>query len=468
MLFQYDAKLLGEYDVVVAGGGPAGFGAGIAAARGGLKTLLIEATGCIGGVSTSGNLPFYLGAYNGSIPYPQMIAQGLKYEDLPRPRRAVRGIFDLFINEVKNELHGGCGPVDIPQTDKYPGLSRLSCHDEFTFDIEVGKRVYDQMAMKYGLNLQYYTQVIQADMEDNKVKGIYVMCKEGICYIKCKAIIDCTGDADVVARAGYETYKGDKETGEMCGVGFVAHMENVDPAPLEQYLNEGNDPWFTERAGGLIIFPMVQDGVFMINGGTSRKSIDGTSIKDLTEMALWGRQNAKYLEQEVFRKHMPGGENARLRSTATTPGVRETRRIVAEYILTEEDLLNGVNFEDTIALAGRHFDLGRGNGALKKGKTCAERGQGFANSHRVMLGVSPIPYRCLIPKGSDDIIVAGRCIAADGQALGPARIMSTCMAVGEAAGTAAILKLRDNISFRDVNYRELRDLLRANGAEVDA
>lgn len=485
MLFQYDARCIGDFDVVVAGGGPAGFGACIAAARGGLKTLLVESTGCIGGVSTSGALPFMLGATTGSIPFPKMIEQGLKYRELPHPRKAVGGIFDLFTNTVK-AAGGGVGPAVMAQSEKYPGLDRLGCHDEFTFDLETGKRVFDELAERYGVKIRYYTRALKAHMEGNQVKGIWLTGKDSVFYAKCKAIIDCTGDADIVAEAGYETYKGDRRTGIMSNASLVAHIENVDPGPIEKYLNEGGDPWFTEACAAaqaenpdyegpnaLIIFPMVQPGVFMVNGGTSRGEIDGTSTASLTELTLWGRKRAKFITEEIFRKHIPGAANCRLRLTASQPGIRETRRIVGEYVLTEEDLLNGTRFEDGIALAGRHFDLDRegmtnekqNQGADVKG--CTDLKQEFANKNRVKLGVTVIPYRTLIPKGSDDIIVAGRCIAADGQALGPARIMSTCMAVGEAAGVATVLKLKNQSSYRNVDHKELQQILRENGAEID-
>jgi hypothetical protein len=196
----------------------------------------------------------------------------------------------------------------------------------------------------------------------------------------------------------------------------------------------------------------------MINSGTAVGDADGTNGDDLTKVTLWGRRRAKFLTEELFRKHIPGAEKCTLRSTATYPGIRETRRIVAEYILTEDDLLEGKKFDDTIALAGRHFDLTR------KGENL----QPFADKKiSIRGGVSRIPYRALVPKGADDIIVGGRCIAADGQALGPARIMSTCMATGEAAGTAAALKVKHNISFRDVDIPELLSILKANGAEFE-
>lgn len=475
--YKQSAQTYEAYDVVVAGGGPAGIGAAIAAAKNGVKVLLIEGNGCLGGTSTAGALPFYLGAMTGSIPYIDMLKQGLQYKDLPRPRKAVGGVFDEVTQAMKDE-GGAVGPCEMAQTDKYPGLDRLGCHDEFTFDIEVGKRVLDELMKRYGVDLLYYTHALNVERKDNQILGVYVHNKSGILYIPCKAIVDCTGDADLAACAGYETYKGDRETGEMTAASLVSHIENIDSSVMEKYLNEGGDPWFRPQCEAaraehpeddglphnIIIFPMMQEGVFMVNSGTSLSKIDGTSGDDMTKVTLWGRQRGKYLAEELFRKHIPGAENCRLRLTASYPGVRETRRIIGERMLTEEDLLNGEKFEDTIALAGRHFDLTRPS--LSKG---TEECQPFADKKKSLRGgVACIPYRALVPKGADDIIVAGRCIAADGQALGPARIMSTCMATGEAAGTAAALKVKQKISFREVDVQELRKLLKSNGAEVDA
>lgn len=475
-IYSQEAQTYQSYDVIVAGGGPAGIGAAIAAAKNGVKVLLIEGNGCLGGTSTAGALPFYLGAMTGSVPYKEMLAKNLQYKDLPRPRKAVGGVFDEVTAAMKED-GGAVGPCVMAQTDKYPGLDRLGCHDEFTFDLETGKRVADELMKKHGVDLMYYTHALSVERQDNRILGVYVHNKSGVLYIPCKAVVDCTGDADLVASAGYETYKGDRETGEMTAASLVCHIENIDSAAMEKYLNEGGDPWFRPQCEAarakhpeddglphnIIIFPMMQEGVFMVNSGTALSRIDGTNGDDMTKVTLWGRQRGKFLAEELFRKHIPGAENCRLRLTASYPGVRETRRIIAERMLTEEDLLNGERFEDTIALAGRHFDLTRPSKAKTEGT------QPFADQKKSLRGgVACIPYRALVPKGADDIIVAGRCIAADGQALGPARIMSTCMATGEAAGTAAALKVKQNISFREVDAQELRELLKSNGAEVDA
>lgn len=460
-----------RFDVIVAGGGPAGTAAAVAAARQGLRTLLLEGTGCLGGTSTSGALPFWLGAMTGSIPFRKMLEKGLRYADLPRPRPAVGGIFLEAVRRIK-AAGGGVGPAVLAQTDRHPGLDRLGCHDEFTFDIETGKRVLDEMATEAGVEVLYHTIVLGASLSGGRVTGVYAANKDGLTRVRAETFIDATGDADLVSRCGFATYKGDRESGAMTAASLVAHIEGIDSAAMERYLDGGGDPWFPdicaearrERPGAdipksLIIFPMVQEGVFMVNGGTAFDGFDGTSARDMTALTLLGRRRARVLVEDLFRPYMPGSRGCRLRLTAAYPGVRETRRIVAECTLREEDLLEGRSFPDTVALAGRHFDLSRGGSGT---------GQPFHDRNlSVKGGITPIPYRAMIPRDTQNIIAAGRCIAADGQALGPARIMSTCFAMGEAAGVAAALHLRGGKAYRDVDPGELRETLRKQGALVD-
>lgn len=459
-----------RYDVIVTGGGPAGIAAAVAASRQGFKTLIIESTGCFGGTSTSAALPLWLGMFSGSIPFRKMLEKGLRYRDLPRPMQVVGGIYSEIVNGIK-AANGGVGPAALAHTDKYPGLDRLGCHDDFFFDIEIGKRVLDEFVTQAGCDILFHTIAVATEVDGRRVKGVYTANKDGLSFYEAKTVIDCSGDADMVAHSGFDTYKGDQETGEMTAISVVVHIENIDSSEIETYLNDEGDPWFLDICqkaqqdrpdagipGRLILFPMLQDGVFMINGGTFFYGMDGTNPDDITRLMLMGRQRGRVLVEELFRPYVPGAKHCRLRLSAAYPGVRETRRIVAEYTLTEDDLLNGHRFEDTVALAGRHFDLSRGN----KGA------QPFQKQNRsVKGGVAPIPYRCMIPKDTENIIVAGRCVAADGQAMGPARIMSTCFAMGQAAGTAAGLHLKHDIAYRDINTTELRDNLRNQNAIID-
>lgn len=160
-----------SYDVIVCGGGPAGFAASVSASKLGLKTLLVESSGCLGGTSTQGALPFWLGAMTGSIPFTQMIEQNVAYKDLYRPRKAVGGIFEEAIARIK-KAHGGVGPCVPAQTDKHPGLSRLGCHDEFTFDIETGKRVLDEIAIEAEVKISFHTMLIGAKVDGRRIEGV--------------------------------------------------------------------------------------------------------------------------------------------------------------------------------------------------------------------------------------------------------------------------------------------------------
>ena len=456
------------YDAVVCGGGPAGVAAAIAAGRSGLKVLLVEGTGCLGGTSTAGALPFWLAATTGSIQYQEMLSKGLAYSDLPHPRKAVGGIFDELMDALRME-GGGVGPCVMAQTDQWPGLDRLGCHDEFTFDLEAGKRVMEQAVLAAGVQILYYTLAVEAERAGSRVTGVYLANKNGITHVTASVFIDCSGDADVIHRAGFETYKGDRETGEMTAASLVAHIEDIDSGVMEAYLNDKKDPWFFDACRmaieanpgvdlpeHLIIFPMMDPGTYMINGGTAFSGYDGTNAEDLTALTIRGRLRAKALVEKLFRPYIPGAERCKLRLTAAYPGVRETRRIIAQRMITEEDLLTGTAFPDTIALAGRHFDLSRRHGQVLNNE-----------KNRLGGGVARIPYSALIPRGSSNIIAAGRCIGADGQALGPIRIMAPCFAMGEAAGTAAGMAVKAGIGFPDVNTGLLRRTLKDNGGEVD-
>ena len=184
------------YDVIVVGGGSAGIAAAVSCARSGLKALIIEKNGCFGGTSTMGALPFYLGAMTGSMPFRKMLKNDLKYSELARPRYAVKGIFAEIIDKI-NQSEGGVGPAVLAQTNKYPGLDRLGCHDEFTFDIEIGKRVLDEIVTESGADILFHSQVIATEVDNGEIQGVYVANKSGLSYIEAKTFIDCSGDADI-------------------------------------------------------------------------------------------------------------------------------------------------------------------------------------------------------------------------------------------------------------------------------
>lgn len=457
------------YDLIVCGAGPAGVAAAIAAGRAGLRTLVIERAGYPGGVSTAGALPFWLGGFTGSKPYKQMLREGTAYADLPRPRRAVGGIFKELCDTLRDMGAGvGAGPCMMAQSAEHPGLGRLGCHDEFTFDLEAGKRVLEQAMLNAGAELLYYSSLCGAEMSGGEIRCIYVANQSGVTRYTAGAYIDCTGDAVLASFAGVPTYAADVAGGNAASVSLVAHIEGVDSGMMAAYLDAGGDPFFRaacdkaraahpglDLPDHLLIFPMVQPGVFMVNAGTFFSGYDALDPADLTRLSVRGRARAALLAEIVF-KYVPGGENSSLRLTAPWPGVRETRRIVSEGALTEEDLLAGRAVPDSVALAARHFDLERG-----ASQPFHEKGLSMKRD------AAQIPYSCMVPQGCGNLLAAGRCVQADGQALGPARIMATCFAMGQAAGEAAALKLAAAQAFRDVDYAALRARLLAHGAILD-
>ena len=455
------------HDLIICGGGPAGIAAAIAAGRAGLRVCLIERAGYLGGVSTACALPFWLGGFTGSRPYREMLREGTPYEDLPRPRRAVGGIFRELCDALREAGAGtGADPFVMGQASQYPGLQRLGCHDEFTFDLEAGKRILEEKVLEAGVGLLFYTTVCGAEAEEDRIRAVITASKDGLTRHRAEAFIDCTGDADVAHYAGAPTTEA--PPGDVSAVSLIVHVENVDAEKLEAYLNAGGDPYFQAACARaisehpeldlpetMLIFPMVQPGVFMINGGTDLTGYDALNPSDMTKLSVRGRARAENIAKHVFR-YIPGGENCRVRLTAPWPGVRESRRIVSQGALTEEDLLTGRTFFDSIALAAHHFDLDRG------------RRQPFHEKHlRMKRDAAQIPYSCMVPKGIDNLLAAGRCIQADGQALGPARIMATCFAVGQAAGTAAAIRHAQRCAFSNVPFPVLRRRLLDNGAILE-
>ena len=456
-----------HYDCIVCGGGPSGVAAAIAAGREGLRVLLLERAGYLGGVSTACALPFWLGGFTGSRPYREMLREGTPYECLPRPRRAVGGIFRELCDALRDIGAGtGADPFVMGQAAEHPGLQRLGCHDEFTFDLEAGKRVLEERVLDAGVELCCYTTICGAEADDRRVRSVIGASKRGLTRFRADAFIDCTGDADVAHFAGAPTIA--SPLGDVSAVSLIAHVENVDAGALEAYLNAGGDPYFRAACARareehpemdlpetMLIFPMVQPGVFMINGGLDLTGYEALDPADMTKLSVRERARAEHIARCVFC-HIPGGEHCRVRLTAPWPGVRESRRIVSLGALTEEDLLTGRPIPDSVALAARHFDLDRG------------RRQPFHEKQlRMKRDAAQIPYSCMVPQGMDNLLAAGRCIQADGQALGPARIMATCFAVGQAAGTAAALRHAEGCAFSEVSYPVLRRHLLEHGAILD-
>ncbi len=432
-----------NYEVVVCGGGMTGFAAAVTAARQGKKTILIEKTGCLGGVATSSAVTSLLG--------------GMDYED-GNFRFVTGGLF----KELYYKLREKDECVDIYKINRnrsphawYSGLS-----EAIIYNNEAMKRLLDNLTVESGCDLLYFSQFIDIKCEGNRIKYILIANKDGITSITGNVFVDCTGDADLAFRAGCTIVKGRTEDNLMMPATLIMDLENVDTETLLTYIEENDSPRFREEIKKLreagewnfpieiyISFLLNRPGSHMVNS-IRQVGIDGTDAKSLTRGMIEGRRDNKKLF-EIVKNNFPGYKDSVISSMAETIGIRETRRIVGEYMLTLDDLLEGKDFDDIICISSYCFDVPdpkRPSYQPLEGKQIKKK-------------YAEVPYRCMLPDKLDNLIVAGRSISVERIVMGPLRVMGPCIGMGQAAGMAAVISSIENISLRDVDVSQLQDRL---------
>jgi hypothetical protein len=440
-------------EVVVVGGGPSGIAAALAAAREGARTLLIERYGFLGGNLTAALVGPCMTSYS-----------------LDGSQQLIKGIFEEFI--LRMEADGGAlHPSGIPAGSAYCGFIEYG-HDKVTpFEPEAAKITAMRMCREAGIQLSLHTMVVDAltePSEENRrrITGVVCASKSGLHVQPAQAVVDCSADADVAARAGVEIEIGRRSDGLTQPMTMFFRVSHVDDRRVEDYVRthpEDFRPYaslvaraqkegrFPVPRKGIGLYKTLQPGVWRIN--TSRVlRRNGTRVDDLTAAEIEGREQVFALI-DFFRSDLPGFENCQLLDTATQIGVRETRRIVGEYTLTLDDLQSGRRFDDVIALCGYPVDIHDPAGA----------GGGVADAPPTA-NVYEIPYRVLVPKTLDGLLVAGRAVSSTHEALGAIRVMPACFAMGQAAGTAAAIGVRSNTALRDVPVKVLQNTLRRWGA----
>ena len=443
-----EIPVIGEYDVAVCGGGPAGCAAALSARRAGLSVLLVERQGQLGGMGTSGLVSHWLGGRT---------ADG---------RWIVGGIFREMSEEAAAQ-----GFALLPREAvgvKYPpyGWTNGLVHG-VPFDPFAMSAYLDRKMLKDGVELLFDTRVVDAKVADGRITHLLLANKAGIQAVATRAVIDATGDADVAACAGCPTVLGRDGDHLMTPTTLMFHVDNVDQTALSAYIHDKDSPRLKElilalRASGEWKFPydifisvqLQEPGVMMVN--TSRLvGIDGTTPRSLTQGLIQGREETQQL-LALMRKHVPGCAQARIKAVASLLGVRETRRIVGDTVLSVDDVVAGKSFADTIGFAGYWWDLPDPK----------------RPSHQPMDGrkapyPTPIPYRVMVPRVMKNLICPGRAISVERDVLGPLRVMAPCMAMGEAAGLAAKQVVARTIAFAEVDIASLQAQLRAQGAILD-
>lgn len=421
-----------ETDVLVVGGGPAGVGAAFAAAREGVSVMIVEQFNCLGGVAGAGGHG-YIATY---------CAWG-------QPIRTVGGI---ALDIAKNIVHSGFGTMN---------------HMGPMFEVEGLKLVLEQMAKAAGIKLLYHTFFCESIVNDGKIVGAVIQNKSGRQVILAKRVIDCTGDGDVAASAGAPFEIG-RPTDHKCQpITLMFTIGGVDWPKVEAWRTDYNmtHVWeeaqrngdmepFQKNIMGFWWTPTRPDQVGI--NFTHIIDMDSTNTEDLTYATIEGRRQAFHMIP-VFRKYVPGMENCYLISTPCTVGIRESRRILADVVLTEQDMLAGQEWGDSIGYGSFFIDIHNIDGAGMD-KTVYRPEPGFKYQ---------IPYRILVPRNVENLLTAGRCVSVTHLALGSIRVMAQCILTGEAAGTAAALSIKEGVCPQKVDIKALQASLHEGGAIIN-
>jgi 2-polyprenyl-6-methoxyphenol hydroxylase-like FAD-dependent oxidoreductase len=443
------------YDLAVCGGGPSGVAAALAAARQGLKVLLLEGSGQLGGIGTNGGAARLLGGRT------------------PNNRQwAVKGIF-LELVERLAASGGAIHPerMTAEQYNPYGGTGFItSTGYGVPFDPIAMVALLDELMVEASVEVLFFTSVIAVRTVARHITELIVHNKSGLQAIPVKAVVDATGDADVAARSGCRFVQGRAEDGQTTPATLLFHVDKVWPEALRSEVYAHHSPRLQHlvrelREQGLWPFPfelvahvqLTQPDTLLINA-TRLLHVDGTDGRAVSRAMMEGRREVQQMFK-VMKEHFPGFSEARIRSVATMLGVPESRRIVGSLVYTVDDVIHGREFPDTIGFSAYTWDLPDPD--HPDHQPMADRKVLRRHSY------TPIPYRIMVPQPIENLVCPGRAVSVEREVLGIVRVQAPCYAMGQAAGTAAVSVVRKGVSFAQVNARQLRRTLAKAGALVD-
>jgi ribulose 1,5-bisphosphate synthetase/thiazole synthase len=411
--------VLAETDVLVVGGGPAGIGAALGAARKGAKTLLIENHSFFGGVAAW--------------------AMGMQMNQMRPGGKPRSKIHELLIEKVKAY---GDQAVRL-------GQHEIWCNVEY---LKVA--VFDALD---AVGCRYLVQVRAADalVENNRVTGVIVTTKRGLLAIRAKTVVDCTGDADVAFYAGAETMV---EAGELMPMTLGLTLTNIDqtkvrPADVEKAIHQARGKHPLIPSGFIEVKQLAHSVSWWINhaGTADLGRVDPTDVEQRTQAECFSRRQALQMVQALRESDNPALQQIEWSGAGPQVSVRESRRVKGVYVITEEDAMMGRTFEDTIAWRSGFLDLG----GQKGGKY-------------VKMQIHDVPYRAMVPEKLDGLLTAGRCLSATHAGAAAGKSMGNCMATGHAAGLAAAMSAASNRPPRELKVAELQAALRADDVDLAA
>ena len=424
-----------EYDVIVAGGGPAGIAAAVSAARAGARTALIERYGILGGMLTSGHVQPILGYAQGRTMYDEIV-------------------------ELLTEGH-----EDAPKMVTRNGR-------EIGFDLEEAKYRLLKLCVDNGVYVYLQTAVADVLKEGNRVTGVKICTPMGLRNLKATVVVDSTGDGFVAALAGAPFEMGRDSDGKCQPVTLEFTVDNVDES-IGITAWGGSDPVtlpdgtrYSDACKAANARGELPENVTIVRlhrtANPGERNVNATQVNGRNSLTVEGIVESELLlRQQVqpimafLRKTAPGFAGARVKSSASTLGVRETRRFVGEYVISDSDVEAGARFDDVVVhkawfLIDIHNPAGGGQ---------AEKRSQPATPY-------DIPYRSLVPLEIDGLLLSGRNISGTHRAHASYRVMGVAMATGQAAGTAAALCAREGCTPRELDHRKVQQALQAYGAQL--
>jgi FAD dependent oxidoreductase len=439
--------IIKECDVVVSGGGPSGIAAAISCSRLGVKTLLIEKNGWVGGMATSGLVHPFMPSYAGD----HMINKGLFLEIVKR------------LLEQKAAIHPGTTKMGTG----YSGYVVWPHASVTPFDVEVLKWILQDLIEEASVDLLLHSHVVGGISESDKTTGVIIESKSGRMAIKSKIVIDATGDGDLAKFLDIPFKKGSDNDNNLQPATLFFRLGGVNRKIVDSYIEKHPEERhfqsfakiakekgeFIDTKHDVLFFYTPREDEVAVNT-TRIHGIDGTNVVDLTRAELECRKQIRILVK-FFKKYVPGFENSYITTTAQEIGIRESRRVVGEYTLTRDDLLSTRQFPDNIAQSSYMIDI-HDRESTDLFYTPIPEGKSYG-----------IPYRCLVPIKMENILFAGRCISSTQEAQGSLRVMPPAFSIGQAAGTAAALAVKHNVFPRNLDINLLRQELLKSGQVID-
>lgn len=430
-MITYTKNLLvsAAFDVVVVGSGPSGICAAVAASRQGAKTAIIERYGVLGGDLTVASVGPMMGS----------VAKGTMRDELAGRIRV-----------ANNNMQATNGHVH---------------------DMEQAKRVFAEFLAEAGVTVYLQTYVVDVVKKGETVTGLVVSERSGMSVVQAKRVIDASGDGDVAFYAGAPWEMGRASDGKTQPVTLMYILSNVDESRALKCFGEEDNVQlngerfldFTARCckegklpancASVRLYPTLKAGERLVNT-TQANDINPLDTRDLIKAELELRQQINVITT-FLRENVPGYEKCTIKSTANTLGIRESRRIMGEYVLDVDDLRAGRRFSDVVVHKA-NFTVDIHN----------PDGPGQAHGLAEVVQAYDIPYRCLVPLKVENLLVTGRCISCTHEALASLRISTVCMALGEAAGIAAALSIGTDTIVRKLNVNMVQKALVDKGADL--